>query len=460
MTQGANRSRKPLSGRLFMAIAWAAALGAADVSTQRLADLDLVQREYVDKAPAFSPSAREQARALIVDLRSRALEMTEAEFTLALARIAGLADNGHDTMHLGEDGWRPKLRLPVRMIWFPDALVIARAAPEAADLLGASVMTLDGLTPDELLKRLRPLQGGIDGFRRWQTNWIFHNPEALHAIGVARQPDRLQFRLKLVDGRTVTRTIVAHPNEQVPPGQVPARYWIPAPWEGEREMGWRAAVDASRAPLYLQEPDAWFRMTDLPDPGALYVQFRSNFDEGEAKIAPFVAAVAERLKSSPPKNLILDLRFDTGGDNTQNRDLMRQIARSVPGRIYVLVSNYTFSAGIASAAALKHDGGNKVTIVGSPVGDRTHWWSEHHEPVCLPASKVCFPINTGYWNLVDGCRGNPRCYGDQFDLGVPTLEPALRAPLTSRDWLGNRDPGMTTIAADLKAHRAAERATN
>jgi len=434
----------------LIASACATSVAAGEVAESRLADLDVVQHGYVDQAPVFSPYARKQAHALIVDLRGRAPAMTDAQFMLALARFAGLADNGHDSIHPGEGAWRPKLRLPVRMIWFADALLIARAGPDSADLLGASIVTIDGLTPGELMERLRPLQGGIDGYRRWQMNWIFHSPEALHAIGVARHPDRLELQLKLPNGRAVTRTVDAYPAAEMPPGQVPGRYWIPALWHGEREKAWRTAVDPSHAPLYLQEPDAWFRMIDLPDLEALYVQFRSNFDEGDEKIAPFVAAVSKRLKSSPPKNLILDLRFDTGGDNTQNRDLMREIAQRVPGRIYLLVGNYTFSAGIASAAALKHDGGDKVTIVGDAVGDRMQWWSEHGEPVCLPASKVCFAINTGYWNLVEGCQGNPRCYGDQFDLAVPTLEPALRAPLMSQDWLANRDPGMAAIVEDLK----------
>ena len=437
---------------LLIAISCVTVARAGDGATSRLDDLDLAQREYVDKAPSFSAAAREQARALTADLSTRAPAMSDAQFVFGLARIAGLADNGHDSLHLGQGSWRPKLRLPVRMIWFDDALLIARAGPEAAELLGASILALDGLTPGELMERLRPLQGGVDGYRRWTLNWVFHNPEALHALGVARHPDRVKLQLRLADGRAVTRIVSALPAEEIPPGQVPARYWIPAPWEGEREKGWRAAADPASAPLYLQEPNAWFRMIDLADPDALYVQFRSNFDEGEAKIAPFVAGVAHRLKSSPPRNLILDLRFDTGGDNTQNRDLMREIAQRVPGRIYLLVGNYTFSAGIASAAALKHDGGDKVTIVGAPIGDRMHWWSEHGEPVCLPASKVCFGVNTGYWNLVEGCRDNPRCYGDQFDLAVPTLEPALPAPLTSQDWLANRDPGMIAIATDLKAH--------
>ena len=440
-----------LAAVLLICISSTTVVWAADASASRLADLDVARRDYVDQSPAFSSTAREQGRLYITDLRHRALAMTDAQFVFALARIAALADNGHDTIHLGEGSWRPKLRLPVKMIWFDDALLIARAGPDAAELLGASIVSIDGVSPGQLMERLRPLQGGVDGFRRWQLSWVFQSPEALHALGVARQSDRLDLQVRLTDGRDVTRTVVARPAAEVPPGQAPARYWIPALWDGEAEKGWRVAVDATHAPVYLQQPDAWFRMVDLADLDALFVQFRSNFDEGESKIAPFVAAVSSRIKSSPPKNLILDLRFDTGGDNTQNRELMREIAQRIPGRIYVLTGNYTFSAGIASAAALKHDGGDKVAIVGAVSGDRTYWWSEHGEPVCLPASGVCFSVNTGYWNLVEGCRDDPRCYGDQFDLSVTTLEPVLPAPITSGDWLANRDPGLAAIAADLKA---------
>jgi hypothetical protein len=440
--------------RSLIVIVCVVLMGSDEPSASRTDDLDVAQREYVDKSPVFSPTMREQAHALIAGLHGQAAGMTDAQFALALARIAGVADNGHDVFFPREGGWRPKLRLPVRMIWFSDSLVIARAGPDAADLLGAAIVTIDGVTPAVLLERLRPLQGGVDGYRRWQLSWILHSPEALHALGVARHPDRLKLHLSLGDGSAVIWTIVARPAEEIPPGQASARFWIPAQWEGEREKGWRSAIDPASAPLYLQEPDALFRTVDLPHLDALYVQFRSNMDEGDAKIAPFVAAVAARLESQPPKNLILDLRFDTGGDNTQNRDLMRLIAQRVPGRIYALVGNYTFSAGIASAAALKHDGGDKVTIVGDAIGDRMHWWSEHGEPVCLPASKGCFSYNTGYWNLVEGCRDNPACYGDQFDLNVGSLEPTLPAPLTSRDWLANHDPGMAAIAADLESQRA------
>ena len=187
----------------------------------------------------------------------------------------------------------------------------------------------------------------------------------------------------------------------------------------------------------------------LPRLQALYVQFRSNMDEGEARISDFVATVSERLARAPPRNAVVDLRFDTGGDCTENRELMRQIANRVPGKIYVLVGNYTFSAGIAAAAALAHDGGTRVTIVGSEMGDRTHWWSERARAVCLPTSHVCMPVNSGFWDIANGCGGQGACYSDQFDLRLPSTARRLHAPLTSVAWLEDRDPGLEAIESDL-----------
>lgn len=417
----------------------------------RVADLEFAKTEYVSKSPAFTAESRAKAEALIKELQQQANSMTDAQFVFALARIAGFADNAHDMFD--PEGWFPTLRLPVRMIWFPDQLIIARAAPEQNDILGASVVSIEGLTPSELMEKLRPLQGGLDTYRRWQLTWIFHTPESLNALGIAKDPDRLRLRVKLQNGKTIDRTLNAVQKSELPPGQHPSRYWLPDPWPGEADKGWKTAIDPSKAPLYLQDGLEWFRMKQIPELNALYIQFRSNMDEEGAPIAPFVKSVNEAINSQPSKNAIVDLRFDTGGDNTQNRDLMKLIAEKIPGRIYLLVGNYTFSAGIASAAALTHDGGNKVTIVGSEIADRMHWWSEHHDPICMPSSKVCFDINSGYWDLEHGCKDNPKCYGDQFNLNVPSLEPQLKAPLLSTDWLANRDPGMELIVDDLQKQK-------
>jgi len=192
------------------------------------------------------------------------------------------------------------------------------------------------------------------------------------------------------------------------------------------------------------------RIVPLPAIEALYVQFRANStaDAGGRDIKAFVGRVRGSLAESRPKNLVLDLRFDIGGDIDQTRDLAREMVAAVPGRIFVLTGPYTFSAGIVFAAAMKHDGGARVTLVGEPVGDRLRFWSEGGH-VCLPHSKVCFWASDGLWDLRKGCAGEPACYGDRLDARVDSLEPEIRAPLTSAAWLTGRDPGMETVRAAL-----------
>ena len=148
-------------------------------------------------------------------------------------------------------------------------------------------------------------------------------------------------------------------------------------------------------------------------------------------------------------NLIVDLRFDTGGDIDLTRDWQRALAARVPGQIYVLVSRHTFSAGIVSAAAFKHDAPTRVHVVGEAVGDRLRWWSEG-DNVCMPNSHYCLHMTTGLWDLVHGCAAQPGCYGDQYGAQVSHLDPDIDAPITAGSWLAGRDPGMEAIARSKK----------
>jgi hypothetical protein len=439
--------------RWFVGCALAAALCANSAAQAkplreaRIEDLEAAKTGYVLKSKAFTPQARAEAVAYVAGLERRAGDVSDAEFLLDLMRIAAFAHNGHDAMDLGDDAWNPPTRLPFRMIWFPEGHVVARAAPAYGDLLGARVLTIEGLTSSQLLERLRPLCGGNDAYRKWDLEWVVENGQMLHTLGVAARADDLRMRFRLRDGRVVERRIPFIPAGEAASAGGAVGVWSPDLTGDERGKAWREAAPGE-APLYLQERDKLFRMAELPELKALYVQFRANYDENGQKIAPFVAAVSDRIFKAPPQNLVLDLRFDTGGDIDQTRALIRQIAQSVTGRIYVLVGRYTFSAGIASAAAMKHDAGERAVIVGEGLGDPLRWWSEI-DMTCLPNSHVCLQGTHGLWDLVKGCAGEPGCYGDKYDARVGTLAPELKAPLTADVWLAGRDPGLDMVRADL-----------
>jgi hypothetical protein len=437
---------------LVLCLAGTAAVCATPLPrrAQQLEDLEFARTAYVERSAAFSPSGREAARKLIRKLERRAGSLSDEEFMVSVMRIAALARNGHDSVDFGDDAWLPPKRAPLRLLWFSDALVIARAGPENSGLLGARVDEIEGLAPAELLRRLEVLSGGIEPYRRWNVTWYIENG-LLHALGLARSSDRLRVVLRLANGTRVDRTIDFVPRASMPRGIHPPRLWSAAPYAEELPHSWRAATDPARDPLYLQEPELLYRMAPLAAADALYVQFRANDDEAHA-INDFVTAVEQRVESDRPTNLVLDLRFDTGGNCDLTRDLMRWLPGHVAGRIFVLTGPYTFSAGIVSAAAIRHDGGERVAIVGEVVGDSLRWWSEG-KPQCMPNSHLCLRPASGLWDLVKGCAGEDGCYGDKYDANVGSLNPDFAAPLTAAAWLAGRDPGLDAIMSELARKR-------
>jgi hypothetical protein len=430
---------------LFLALALAS--WAVPAAEARRADFAALRDDYVQKGRAFTPETRRAALDYLAALEPRADALTNAEFLIAVAKTTALADNGHDSWHPGDGAWLPK-RAPLRFFWFPDALVIARAAPAEQDLLGARVTAIDGRSVDELFTRLRPLAGGIDDYRRWNLTLYPERAELLHALGLAASPDRLTLSLILRDGTAVTREIGMLPRDAAPHGAAPGRLLSGPPYGNESQYGWTGVPARANEPLYLQDPDRLFRLVDLPTIGATYLQFRSHYGTDAEPIEDFVRSAREQLAKTKPEHLIVDLRFDGGGNIDPTVDFFNGLAAAAPGRIYVILSRLTFSAGIVAAAFIEQSAGDRAMIVGEPVGDRLRFWSEG-KAVCLPESKYCIQVTDGVWDLVNGCAQEPGCYGDAYHVKVPDLNPDLAAPLTAGSWFAGTDPAMTAIEAHL-----------
>ncbi len=191
---------------------------------------------------------------------------------MALARVAAQFDNGHDSLDLAASSLRPAVRLPLRMVWIDDRLLVARAGPGLADLAGCEVRRVGRFRASQIADRLAALQGGLRAHARWNMGWVLHNQAMLKALGVAPSAARISLEVECPDGRVRRREIAAMPAAEVPPIPFPAGWWSPKKLGTEAGLGWRAI--GGLPPLYLQQPERLFRTAELPALGALYVQFR------------------------------------------------------------------------------------------------------------------------------------------------------------------------------------------
>jgi len=171
----------------------------------------------------------------------------------------------------------------------------------------------------------------------------------------------------------------------------------------------------------------------------------------QERIDVFLAAARAELEKSKPRNLIVDLRLDGGGDLNTTRAFFEALPSlaAKDGRIFVLTSGRTFSAGIASAGYLKQAGAPRVTIIGEPVGDHLEFWAEGGFKE-LPVSKAVLLAATERHNYMTGCP-EADCHGSirEHPIRVTSLEPDIAAPLIYADYRTGRDPALEAVRRAL-----------
>ena len=114
-------------------------------------------------------------------------------------------------------------------------------------MLGARIESIEGLKPRALQARLRPYIGGSDDYLRWNGLWLVESGGMLHAMGAARDADRLRLRVRKADGRAVELTVPFVPRSEAATGAPAPRLWSAAAYESEAKHGWRSAIDGPTA---------------------------------------------------------------------------------------------------------------------------------------------------------------------------------------------------------------------
>ena len=420
--------------QILAAIASAAGLAVSATAAPNAADIAAV-RSYVERNRAYTPLARAEALRDVEQLAG--LIGDPARFELAAAHIAALADNGHSALLPPQ--WAARYpRSPVHLGLFADGLFVIAAPSGHADTLGRRVVAINGQPWRTVQRAYRRYQGGEQAFRDQFVTLFMETPALLAAAGLGGDAGALALTLEGANGR---RRVVI----------IQARL---TPYEGEAAfLGYPQLLDAAAMlapdarPLYLREPERPFRLAFPDGLDGAYVQLKATRGLG---IDVFLSNTLAALRARRPRNIVIDLRFNLGGDLNIARDFMQALpALAEGGRVYAITSGRTFSAAISSLGYLKQAAGGRLTIVGEPIGDRLEFWAEG-DLLRLPGLGALMLYADERHNYMTGCPEED-CHGSVRDhpIRVRSLLPDIPAPLRFADFVAGRDPAMDAIVRDM-----------
>jgi hypothetical protein len=428
---------RPLK-QILMVFASAAAVPAPLSAAPGAEDVAAV-RNYVARNRAYTPAARAEALRRLALLPGLARDA--ARFELEVAHIAALSDNGHSALLPPQWASRYK-RSPVRLGLFADGLYVIAAPADLTRLIGRAVVRINGHDWRAIRAAYARYQGGEAGFRDQFVTLFMELPALLAAAGFGTDPDLLELELSSGGRRTETVIVAA----------------ALRPYRDEDAFtGSPVLLDAAAAmppgarPLYLREPERPFRLSFLPEIGAAYVQLKATRGAG---ISTFLESTLATLRARRPRHIIVDLRFNMGGDLNIARAFMQALPGMIRGgRLYAITSGRTFSAAISSLGYLRQAAGGRLVIVGEPIGDRLEFWAEG-DILRLPGLGGLMLYATERHNYTTGCP-EADCHASIRDhpIMVASLQPDIAAPLSHADFRAGRDPAMEAIARDARRLR-------
>ncbi len=410
-------------------------------------DMESLRAQFLAVDQSYSAAARTEAEQRLAALERNIAQVSPAYFELETARIAALADNGHTFAAAGPRSRRYN-RIMLRLAPFGEDFYVLRATADNFDLLGGRLMSIDGHDLATLRTAARTLAGGTNAWRDRSAGYLFESPDLLNALGLSREAAVANYRFRLPSGRMVTRRLTAESARQRAPANA-FRWMFPATTElGDAD--WRGALAVERAPWSLLEPSQPFRWRMAPEISGMVIELRQTNDAEDRPIGDFLAEMEGEVRARAPTNLVLDLRFNGGGDLNAARGFVQRLPSHVSGRIFVLTSPWTFSAAISTAAYLKQAAPDRVAIVGEEVGDRLMFFAEG-DFVTLPNSRAMLRTATERHDYRTGCRAYSDCHGSvsRNPIAIATLTPNISAPWTIQHYLNGRDPAMEAVVAAL-----------
>jgi hypothetical protein len=327
---------------------------------------------------AFHRLKKEDYDGAVKALYDAAPRMTDDEIVVGMMKIVAMVKDGHTSL-VAMPFFRSGI-FPVKYYWFSDGLYIVNAAPQHADLVGAKVLRIGKMAVDDALKAAGAANPSDNemGTRNYAP-LLIKVPEVLAGLKIVDNKSKLSL---VVESNGKQRTVEITPT-------APMNTLVEAPKD------WVDLGGNSPLPLYRKSPGELYWSEYLKDKKILYIQHNGIANKDGEPVADFYKRVLDLAETNPVDKLVMDIRFNGGGNNTLNIDVIKHLMRSKlnrRGSFFVIIGRDTFSA--AQNLVNQLEKYTDATFVGEPTAAHPNHYGDNR-PFELPNSHLTVRASYG-----------------------------------------------------------------
>jgi hypothetical protein len=359
----------------------------------------------------------------IADLQAQLPSLTDQQIEMRLVRLVANLQDGHSTLFPFQPATGFRM-LPLQLFLFSDGWYVTDARPKYKWMVGRHVLRIGSKSVDEAYSMLRPFVGADNEVTiEDRSPFYLLCPEVLQAEGIAPDSDSVRFSIEGPQGTPTEEDIE-------PVALTTYLYWYFAPLQR-----WKRKPSEAALPLYRQSTwdNYWFRY--LESQRTAYMAFNQVRDKSDEPFEAFGARVLDFCTKLNAQTLVIDLRNNSGGDNSIFGEFIERLRASpmnTRGRLYALIGRHTFSAAVNFTSALERN--TDVIFVGEAAGAGPNHFGDPKRYI-LPYSKLWVFVASKYHEW-----GSPKDQRRAHDANITVS-------VSHIDYFSNKDPVLDAVLA-------------
>ena len=318
----------------------------------KLDDLNLLcetlETEHYDLYANISEEEFQDEREKIA---RQTLNMTDAEFYWSVRHLLSLVGDAH-TAAYPSDYFMSVLPWSIKKFdegWF--ILILDKAHEQ---YLGTRVVAINDIPIDEVVERTRQVVSYEADTWLWQkAPDVLGWKEALEYLDIVEPDEPVLVTVETAQGAEETFELPAYDD-----------------WSEEKKQEVLVGFQRDSVPV-TAEQDAIYWSTAL-DENTYFIQYNSCKEDPDLPMAQFVQQVEADLESGGYQNIIIDLRYNSGGNSEVIRLLEKALffhSFNVDNvQFYILIGGRTFSSATIAATDFKNTPTVNSIFVGQPTG--------------------------------------------------------------------------------------------
>jgi hypothetical protein len=296
----------------------------------------------------------------ILDIKTTIASLSDEQIIFKIIKLFGALGSGHNFILPTSPNKGAFKKLPVQFYQFNDGLFIVDAEEGLEQWIGYKVESIENTPIEAALQKTNAVNARDNDMQiLWLGPYYLGLPDVLKGLGIIKNANQVTITLSDKDGKS----------EKVAMN--------PVAWQFTG-MPILPKLKTENQPLFLSKTEDNYWAKTLPKHNVTYIQFNVVQQKEELTLMDFNLKLRENIKQSNSQNLILDLRFNSGGDGSIVPPMLKTLIEfeiiNPEGKIFVLMGRGTFSA--AQNLLTEITKFTNAILVGEPSGSKPSFIGE------------------------------------------------------------------------------------